>query len=126
MASSSSDPLNNIPQAFKDLFEWNPPRLRSIPGHKMSTKTREPAFFVKHFSDNLKLLHMKRMPSLVDDIAALVDKTIPDYPDNVLSPSPAWFSAAFVGCIMDQVDPDMADEKSVARFYDHTTAMFDP
>jgi hypothetical protein len=92
----------------------------------MSTRTRDPAFFDNHFSDNLKVLHVQRLPSLVHDIAALVDETITDSPDNVFSlpPSRAWFSAADIERVMQQVALDMTDEKAVAGFYDHTTATF--
>lgn len=128
MASSSSDRLNHIPQEFKDLFSWNPPKLwpNPIPRHEMSTRTPDPAFFDKHFSDKLKVLRVKRLPSLVHDIAALVDKTITDSPDNVFSlpPSRAWFSAADIERVIQQVALDMTDEKAVAGFYDHTTATF--
>jgi hypothetical protein len=78
MSSSTSDPLSGIPQELKDLFSWNPPLLNPLPfpGNKMSTKTRPSAFFDRHFGPELKLLHVKRLPSLARDIAAIVDETI--------------------------------------------------
>ena len=81
--------------------------LESIPDEEMpmSIKTREPAFFDKHFSDKLKVIHVKCLPSLVQDIAALVDKAITDYPDNRFSlpPSPAWFLAADIKENIEQI-----------------------
>lgn len=44
----------------------------------MSTKTCESAFFDRHLSEGLKLLRVKRLPSLAHDIAAIVDRTIMD------------------------------------------------
>ena len=68
MSSSASDALS-IHQELKYLLSWNPPRL--VPGQlsawKMSTKSREPAFFDMHFSEKFKLLRVKRLPSLAQD-----------------------------------------------------------
>ena len=129
MASSSSDRnLNDIPQEFKDLFIWNPPRLwpSPIPGHTLSKKTGEPAFFDRHFTEKLKVLHVKRLPSLVHDIAALVDRTIAESPDNFLSFSGSanCFSAADMYRNTDLLDEGMADEIAVASFYDKSTSVF--
>ena len=128
MASSSSDRLNHIPQEFKDLFSWNPPKLRPdlMPGQKMSAQTRSPAFFDKHFLEKLKLLYVKRLPSLVHNIAALVDKTIDDCPDDFFSSTPSsdWFPAATIKLNTRQATRSMADEKDVVGFYERTTATF--
>ncbi|KIL60282.1 hypothetical protein M378DRAFT_14258 [Amanita muscaria Koide BX008] len=128
MTSSPSNALSGIPQELKDLFSWNPPLLvpRPFPGRKMSTKTREPAFFDKHFTKELKLLHVKRLPSLAHDIATLVDKTIIDsFNDGVqFPPSDALLSARQLNSIVRNVGRDKTDEKAVASFYDKTTALF--
>jgi hypothetical protein len=125
MASSASDPLSEIPQKLKDLFSWNPPLLNPFPGKKMSTKTRLPAFFDKHFSKELKLLRVKRLPSLVHDIAAIVDKTIIDSFNGVQFPPTGILSSAEqLDFAVGNIDRDMADEEAVASFYDKTTATF--
>jgi hypothetical protein len=128
MASSALDPLSEIPQKLKDLFSWNPPLLNPLPFpcKKMSTQTRPPAFFDKHLSEELKLLRVKRLPSLVRDIAAIVDKTITDsFNDGVqLPPSDILSSAEQLDFAVGNIDRDMADEKAVSSFYDKTTATF--
>ena len=43
---------------------------------EMSKKTREPVFFDKHFTKNLKLLHVTRFPTIIHDLIAIVDKNI--------------------------------------------------
>ena len=128
MSSSASDPLSEIPQKLKDLFSWNPPLLNPLPfpGKKMSTKTRPPAFFDKHFSKELKLLRVKRLPSLAHDIAAVVDKTIMDsFNDDVqFPPTDTLLSAQQRNSAVRSIDRDMTDEKAVASFYDKTTSTF--
>ena len=66
----SSDMLSGIPQELKDLFSWNLPLLVShlFPGNKTTTKTCQPAFFNKHFTDEFKLLYVKHLPSLAGAI----------------------------------------------------------
>ncbi|KIL61380.1 hypothetical protein M378DRAFT_199549, partial [Amanita muscaria Koide BX008] len=128
MSSSSSDPLSEIPQELKDLFSWNPPPLNPLPflGTKMSTKTHPPAFFDRHFRPELKLLRVKRLPSLVRDITAIVDETIMNsFNDGFqFPPSGKLPSAEQLEFSVFNIDWDMADEKAVASFYDKTTATF--
>jgi len=128
MASSASDPLSQIPQELKDLFSWNPPRLHPNPhpGQKMSTRTRQPAFFDKHFQERLKLLHVVRLPSLVHDIAAVVDKSIVEFVNAGVQfpPSEYFDSATDIERAVRKVGVDVIDEKAVASFYDKTTATF--
>ncbi|KAF8351949.1 hypothetical protein F5887DRAFT_1170315 [Amanita rubescens] len=92
----------------------------------MSTKTRPPAFFDKHFSEKLKLLRVTRLPSLAHDIAAIVDKTIMDsFNDNVqFPPCDTLLSARQRNSAVSSIGRDMADEKAVASFYERTTATF--
>ena len=127
-ASESDAALSGIPQELKDLFSWNPPLLvaRTFPGTKTSTKTREPAFFDKHFSEKLKLLRVKRLPSLAHDIAAIVDKTIVDsFNDGIkIPPSNILPSALQRDFMVENFNQMMTDEKAVASFYDKTTAWF--
>ncbi|KAM6493938.1 hypothetical protein JOM56_010299 [Amanita muscaria] len=128
MSSSASDPLSEIPQELKDLFSWNPPPLNPLPflGTKMSTRTHPPAFFDRHFRPELKLLRVKRLPSLVRDIAAIVDETIMNsFNDGFqFPPSGKLPSAEQLEFSVLNIDWDMADEKAVASFYDKTTATF--
>ena len=125
---SASDALAGIPQELKDLFLWNPPLLvpRTFFGRKMATKTYEPAFFDKHFSEELKLLRMKRLPSLAHDIAAIVDKTIMDFFNDGVKfpPSDTLLSARQLNSIVRCLGRDKTDEKALASFYDKTTALF--
>ena len=97
-----------------------------MPGQKMSVQSRSPGFFDKHFSEKLKLLYVKRLPSLVHDITALVDKIIADCPDDFFSstPSSEWFPAATIKLMTRQATRSMADEKDVVGFYERTTATF--
>src|SRR6266550_1773134 len=127
-SSSASDALSRIPQELNDLFSWNPPLLIPcpFPGKKMSTKTRPPAFFDKHFNEELKLLRMKRLPSLARDIAAIVDETIMNFFNDGVEfpPCDTLLSARQRNSIVRGVDRRMSDEKAVASFYDKTTATF--
>jgi hypothetical protein len=122
----ASDPSSVIPQELKDLFSWNPPQLNPLPGQKMSTKTRPSGFFYKHFSKELKLLRVERLPSLVHDIAAIVDKTvIESFKGGVqFSPSDELYSAKAIRRAVNNLDKFLEDEKAVASFYDKTTATF--
>ena len=97
-----------------------------MPDQKMSQQTRSPAFFDKHFSEKLKLLYVKRLPSLVHDIAALVDKTITNCPDDFFSStqSSEWASQDIIEFVTKRATRYMADEKDVAGFYERTTATF--
>lgn len=130
-ASGASDPWSEVPQELKDLFTWNPPRLelRPRPDREISTSTPQnplPAFFEKHFHDELKLLHVKRLPSLVHDIAAAVDNAIIDsLKDGVQLPPPVKLvSVELLDDVVDELEWEMVDEKAVAGFYDQTTAKF--
>ena len=122
MATSSSGPSSDIPwQDLNDLLSWNPPQLlpRDLDGKekKMQPKTRKPAFFDKHFSERLKLLHVKRFPDLVRDIAAIVDGTIADG-----VPCTSTLSTLSVNHLASRLDSTVVDEKEVASYYDKTTA----
>ncbi len=61
---------------------------------KLLTLNRQPAFLDKHFSKELKLLRMERLPSLVHDITAIVDRTtVVQFP-----PSCKFYSANDMNC----------------------------
>ena len=126
MSSRTSDPLSEISQELKDLFSWSPPRLESFTGKIGSTYTPAPAFYDRHFSQDLKLLHVKRLPSLARDIAANVDKTITDYINHGIQfpPSHLLYSAERMEFVVINNGLLMTDEKAVASFYEKTTASF--
>ena len=115
---------SEVPQELKDLFSWNPPELfpRPRPGQKMSKKTREPAFFDRHFDETLKLLHVRYLPTLVHDIAAIVDETVSD--DVQFPPSDTFYSAAEINRALTNIEASVVDEKEVVGFYERTTATF--
>ena len=114
---------SEIPQELKDLLSWNPPQLypRLLPAKTMSTKTSEPTFFDRHVSERLKLLHVKRLPTLVHDIAAIVDGITAN---GVQFPSSLFYSAAIFNHLVNRLDCTVVDENEVASFYDKTTATF--
>jgi len=68
----------SIHDEINALFSWNPPRLKPITliGKRPSRSSRPPAFYVKHFSDLLVLKRVKRLPTLVQDLAANVDRAL--------------------------------------------------
>ncbi len=122
MASSSSNQVPPIP----DLFSWNPPQLslrERPPGVKRATskKTREPAFFDRHFSENLKLFHVKRLPTLISDLTAVVDKALADC---IQLPVSHFHSAEAILDTVSEIEKNVVDEKEVAGFYERTTASF--
>jgi hypothetical protein len=114
----------SVPPELMDVMSWNPPLLDPLPGKKMSKSTRHPAFFDKHFTEGLRLLHVKRLPSLVHDITAIVDKSIESFNNVQFPPSDEFYSAKDIGRTARNIDENMADEKAVASFYDKTTASF--
>lgn len=87
----------------------------------MSKRTRDPAFFDKHFSDKIKLLHVKRLPTLIDELIAIADKTIAK---GVQSLPSNPYSARDFSRVLDDIDTKVVDEKEVACFYERTTATF--
>ena len=106
-----------------DVFSWSPPRLtaRSRPDQKISQRTREPAFFDRHFSEKIKLLHVKRLPTLIHDLTAIVDKTIAN---GVQSLPSNPYSVRDFSRVLDDIETKVLDEKEVACFYERTTATF--
>ena len=123
MSSSASD---MIPQELKDLLSWSPPRLRPSTRKIGSKYTRPPAFFDRHFSEGLKLLHVKRLPSLAPDIASYVDKSITDYINECSQFPPSHFlmTKEQIECVVRNSGKTKVDEKAVACFYERTTASF--
>ena len=127
MASSSTvEPFSEIRQELEALFSWNPPRLVPAPlppGEKPSTSTRLPAFYDKHFSDDLILRRVKRLPSLVQDLAKNVDDATLAALDT-LPPVDDFITAKHRKRDVANLRSVVTDEKGVADFYDKTTARF--
>jgi len=80
MTSTTAAGQPEVPDEIKALFSWNPPRLCPAPKTKSSTKsstaTRSPAFYGKHFSSDLVVKKVVRLPSLVRDLAGNVDRVL--------------------------------------------------
>jgi hypothetical protein len=120
---ASTSPSIEICQELNDLFSWNPPpfiRGEAPPRKNESTKTHPPAFFDKHLSDRLLLKHVKRLPSLVCDIANAVDNAIatrriqlPPAEKRLLTPEGRQIA-------LNDIPPEMEDANAVARYYDKT------
>ncbi len=88
---------------------------------KMSKKTRDPAFFDRHFSEKLKLLHVKHLPTLIRDLTAVVDKAVADL---IQFPLSYLHSAEAILDTVSEMEKNVVDEKEVASFYKRTTASF--
>ena len=86
-----------VRKEIEALFNWNPRRLRtpddptSTTTMKNAKSTQLPAYYDKHFSKNMVLLHVKHLPSLVQQLQKNVDEkllaasaTLPRgwYPEN--------------------------------------------
>lgn len=106
-----------------DIFSWSPPPLiaRPCPDQYMSKRTRDPAFFDKHFSNKIKLLHVKRLPTLIHDFTTIIDKIIAE---DVLSLPSNPYSARDFSRVLGNIETRVVAEKEVAGFYGRTTATF--
>ena len=126
IASTSAGSATLAPTGVLDeiqaLFDWNPPVL--IPGkRKSSTATRPPSFFNKHFDDKYVLKRVRRLPSLVDDLAKNVDTAL-SAASNTLPPLDYFFIAQQRKHYRKSVDCRARDENAVANFYGATTAKY--
>jgi hypothetical protein len=117
--------MASIHDEIQALFSWNPPPLKPItlPGRKPSTHTRPPASFNKHISPSLVLRHVKRLPTLVHDLAANVDGALLAVTE-ALPPVDGFFTAKDRARILMHVETTVTDEKGIANFYDKTAAIF--
>jgi hypothetical protein len=117
--------MTSILDEIEALFSWNPPALKpvTLTGKKPSTKSRPPAFYDKHFSDPLVLLCVKRLPSLVQDLAANVDRAL-RAASETLPPVDGFYTATDMERVVWNINKNVKDEKGVAKFYDKTTGMF--
>ena len=107
------------------LFSWNPPPLKHIvlTGTKPSTSSRQTAFYNKHFSDLLVLGCVKRLPTLVQDLAANVDRALLAA-SEALPPVDDFFTTKDRERVVRRLEKTITDEKGVANFYDKTAATF--
>jgi hypothetical protein len=117
--------MSSIHDEIKALFSWNPPPLKPItlPGKKPSTTSRLPAIYDKHISPSLNLRHVKRLPTLVHDLAANVDCALLAA-SKALPPVDDFFAAKDRARVLKNVETTITDEKGVAIFYDKTAATF--
>lgn len=117
--------MSEIQAEIQALLSWNPPRLvpTTLSGKKPSTNTRPPAIFDKHISPSLTLRYVTPLPTLIQDLAANVDRAV--LAATELLPSvDDFFTAKERTKILKRVEKTITDEKGVANFYDKTTATF--
>jgi len=117
--------MTSILDEIETLFSWNPPALKpvTLTGKKPSTESRPPAFYDKHFSDLLVLLCVKRLPSLVQDLAANVDRAL-RAASETLPHVDDFYTTKDTKRAVRNTNKNVKDEKGVANFYDKTTGMF--
>ena len=104
-------------------MSWNAPKLKILHTDKIaSTHTRQPAFYEKHFTSKLILKRVKRLPSLAQQLARLVDISLGELPEKL--PSENFIAAKDRLRNVLAVSMMVTDEKEVIAFYDETTAKF--
>jgi hypothetical protein len=118
-----SSRMDSIQDEIDALFSWNPPPLKPDADKKLSASTRPPAFYDKHFFDQLVLCQVKRLPSLVPDLAANVDCALVAA-SKTLPPVDRFITARKRERDIWYLNPVVRDEKGVADFYHQTTARF--
>ena len=75
--------------------------------------------------EELKLLKVKRLPTLVNGITGIADKTTIDPLKTGVQFLPEMlYSKASIAHALMYLDTEVADENSVTRFYERTTATF--
>jgi hypothetical protein len=124
--STLTEPISEVRRQIEALFCWNPHRLQPgplSPGKKSTTGTRPPAFYDKHFDGRLILRHVKRLPSLVRDLATNVDQVLLAASET-LPPAINTMTAEQREWDMDNTPRIVRDEKGVANFYNLTTARY--
>ena len=119
--STSAEPASADHREIEALFDWNPPRLISI--SQKSTTTRPPPFYDKHFSKDLVLRHVKRLPSLVHDLARNVDSALLAASKS-LPPPVHEITADHREFIIEEMPKVVRNKQGVAEYYQQTTAQF--
>jgi hypothetical protein len=115
--------------SVNDLFSWNPPQLslreRPVPppGVKRATSKTlvNRPFSIGILAKSLKLFHVKRLPTLISDLTAVVDKALADC---IQLPVSHFHSADAILDTVSEIEKNVVDEKEVAGFYERTTASF--
>jgi len=127
--STSTAPASlseEVHREIEALFNWNPRRLKSqaFSSNSTSKSTRPLAYYDKHFSEKMRLLHVKRLPSLVQQLQEKVDRAL--LAASATLPR-EWkpLAPAVTRDFMNDNAPIIAkDEKAVAEFYGRTTPPF--
>jgi len=120
-SSISAEPTSAARREIEALFDWNPPPLTSAP--RKSTTTRLPAFYDKHFDKRLVLRHVKRLPSLVQDLAINVDSALLAASES-LPPPVHEITAAHRNFRVRENCNVVRNKQGVAEYYQQTTAQF--
>jgi len=126
LTSATTEPPSEILQEIEALFSWNPPRLIPAPlppGKKASTSTRPPDFYNKHIHPDMALQQVKRLPSLVWQLAENVDTALHTASETLPSLK-GFIKAEDRERDIDNLSVIVTDEKGVASYYDKTTARF--
>ncbi|KIL58786.1 hypothetical protein M378DRAFT_132107 [Amanita muscaria Koide BX008] len=122
MTSSTAGPQHpEVLTEIEALFSWNPPFL--IHTTPPSVKKPPTAFYDKHFSSNLILEKIERLPSLVQDLARNVDTAL-EAASNTLPPLNGFITAEMREVDMENLATRVTDERGVVEAYRQTTARY--
>jgi hypothetical protein len=119
----------SIEQELDALLNWNPPLLKLSHDASKSKGSRGASFYDKHLSDSLILKEVISLPSLLKEIAGVVDSTIseirtkgiqlpPKHPDDL------FCTKGHRRKVDRSKNQPMRNETSVANFYSHTTSHY--
>ena len=134
--STSTAPASiseEVRREIEALFNWNPSRLEphfpasssKSTSKPTSKSTRPPAYYDKHFSDKMLLLHVKRLPSLVHQLQKNVDHTLLAASATLPREWQPLIPTVIRDFMVDNTVPHIAkDEKAVTEIYGKTTAAF--
>jgi hypothetical protein len=100
-----------------------PPRLIPVATKKRLSSTWSPSFYDTHFSQNLVLQQVERLPSLVPALASNVDTAL-HAASGTLPPPNGFITAQRRTEDLGNLDVIVEDEKAVAEFYNQTTARY--
>jgi hypothetical protein len=111
---------------IRALLAWNPPLL-SVDKRRSkapSTSSRAPAFYDKHFSTKLILKHVRRLPSLAQQLAGNVEKALQEASET-LPPLDGFTTANFRHMERrSTLRTAVTDEKGVMAFYEKTSGKY--
>jgi hypothetical protein len=113
-------------QELHALFSYSPPSLTRDPEWHSQTPLSPFWFYDKHLDENLQMLHVKPMPTLLHAIAGTVDSAMEEH-GIVLPPlgDKCIFTPADERIYQDDHRvTTITDDRSVARFYNDTTAIY--